>query len=305
MKKRTLTTLWASLALLCGTVSSLSAQQTYDDKLQQDREAIKAMCGCYEVTFEFGETFAPDTNYTFKPNYRSGGLEWVTLVEDSDRKLVLQHLLIVGDNSIVKHWRQDWLYENTDLYLFDQGNHWRYTRLPKNEVRGQWTQKVFQVDDSPRYEGSATWVHVDGRHFWENTTPAPLPRREFTQRSDYNVMIRRNRHEITQYGWMHEQDNNKVLRSEAGDKLIAAEKGLNPYRKVDDSRCKPAQDWWKENQAFWAKVRTEWDALFAQNKNLELHGKLDDKPLFMHLFALPADSDQAAIRQVIQKFVKN
>ena len=30
----------------------------------------------------------------------------------------------------------------------------------KKDVRGQWTQKVYQVDDSPRYEGSSTWVHL-------------------------------------------------------------------------------------------------------------------------------------------------
>ena len=30
--------------------------------------------------------------------------------------------------------------------------------------------KIFQVDDSPRYEGTASWVHVDGKSYWENTT---------------------------------------------------------------------------------------------------------------------------------------
>ncbi len=80
------------------------------------------------------------------------------------------------------------------------------------------------------YEGSATWVHVDGKSYWENTTDAPLPRREFSKRSDYNVMTRRNRQEITDYGWVHEQDNDKVLREDS-DKVIAGEKEWNTYTK--------------------------------------------------------------------------
>ena len=97
---------------------------------------------------------------------------------------------------IVKHWRQDWLFQNTDFYSYNGDNQWKYVTKSKDEVKGQWTQKVYQVDDSPRYEGSATWVHVDGKSYWENTTDAPLPRREYTKRSDYNITVRGNRHEI-------------------------------------------------------------------------------------------------------------
>ena len=122
--------------------------------------------------------------------------------------------------------------------MFNGYNQWTYTKKPKSEVKGQWTQKVFQVDDSPRYEGSATWVHVDGKSYWENTTTAPLPRREYTQRSDYNVTMRGNRHEITDFGWIHDQDNEKIVRKEgAEDVVIAKEKGYNVYKKVDDSKC--------------------------------------------------------------------
>ena len=66
--------------------------------------------------------------------------------------------------------------------------HWGYRKLSKAlAAKGTWTQKVFQVDDSPRYEGYATWVHVDGRHYWDSQTDGPLPRREYSKRSDYNV----------------------------------------------------------------------------------------------------------------------
>jgi hypothetical protein len=273
-----------------------------------DNQAIKSMCGCYEVTFEFGETFSPDKDYKFHDNYKSKGLEWVQLVTDEKGKIVLQHLLIVQDSagkqSLVKHWRQDWLYENTDFYLFDKENKWKFVRLPKEKVKGQWTQKVYQVDDSPRYEGSATWIHADGRHFWESTADAPLPRREFTKRSDYNVLKRRNRHEITDWGWLHEQDNDKVLRADnQTDKIIAREKGWDTYQKVEESKCAFAKQWWATNQGFWEEVRKEWHRVFARQKDLILQKSVDEKPLFMHLFTLKPE-ETAAIKPIIEKFVE-
>lgn len=264
----------------------ISISAMAQSKKKQDREAIKSMCGCYEVTFNFAETFAPDKDYKFHDNYRSGGLEWVQLVEDDKNKISMQHLLIVGPSAIVKHWRQDWLYENTSLYTYDKDRSWKHTELPKAKVKGQWTQKVFQVDDGLRYEGSASWVHQDGRHFWEGTADSPLPRREFSKRKDYNVMIRTNRHEITDYGWVHEQDNDKIVRSTADDKLLAEEKGWNTYVKVDDSKCKAAQDWWVKNEQYWSDVREVWDEIYASKTTLTFKGTVDNKVLFQKIFDL-------------------
>ena len=258
-------------------------------KKEKDINAIKSMCGCYEVTFNFTETFnySEDSTYIPSKNKIAHGLEWANLIEDENNKLSIQHILIVGNPAepmIVKHWRQDWLYENTNFYMFNHDNQWTYQSKSAEEVTGQWTQKVYQVDDSPRYEGSATWVHVDGKSYWENTTPAPLPRREYTQRSDYNVTLRGNRQEITDYGWVHEQDNEKIIR-EAGkeDIVLAKEKGFNTYKKVADSRCKAAAKWWTENENKWAAVRKKWDQVFSENQDLELKDKVDNKPLFKQL----------------------
>lgn len=281
-------------------------------KKKQDRQAIKSMCGCYEVKFNFAETFATDDRYTFYDNYSSKGLEWVQLVKDEKNKISMQHLLIVGEEMIVKHWRQDWLYENTDLYTYDKDNAWRYNKLSAKEVKGQWTQKVYQVDDGLRYEGSATWIHADNRSYWESTSDSPLPRREYTKRDDYNVMVRTNRHELTGFGWVHDQDNEKVLRFESGDQLIAQEKGYNTYMKVSDDKCKAAQDWWKQNEQYWADVRVVWDEIFASKKDLTFKSKVDDQVLFEKMFALGKkvtnlgdyDSDVAKqqIKEIIMSF---
>ena len=279
------------------------------EKKEQDKAAIKDMCGCYEVSFNFAETFkyTEDENYQPSKEKHDSALEWVQLVSENKDELVLQHLLIVGNpqkQRIIKHWRQDWIYQNREFYMYDADNRWVFKKLPASQVSGQWTQKVFQVDDSPRYEGSATWVHVDGKSFWENTTDAPLPRREYTKRSDYNVTIRGNRHEITDEGWVHDQDNKKVIRAKGSkDVVLAEEKGYNVYKKVDDTRCIAAQTWWGENKGLWQKVRKQWLRVFNADKDLSLAGKVENKRLYEHLFALENKASKKEIKKIINAFV--
>ena len=298
--------IFTTLALL--VFSHLDAQK----KKSEDVQSILSMCGCYDISFNFAETFGAEKEYEYHDNYYSGGLEWVFPISKSDDNIVLQHLLVVNDTMIVKHWRQDWHYENQDLYVFEKDNTWSYRKLPKEEVKGQWTQKVYQVDDSPRYEGSATWVHYDGKHYWESLADAPLPRREFSKRADYNVMVRKNRHEITDYGWLHEQDNLKVIR-DANDQLLAKEKGWNTYTKVKDSDCQPAIDWWETNQKYWADVRAAWDKVFDNKETLAIEMKVDDKILFQRLFALgkelegenyDSEKSAASIQEIFEMHLK-
>lgn len=301
MKKQT-----SLLLALIFTGIALQAQ----DKKELDKQSIKDMCGCYEVTFNFAETFNYSKDSLYKPSHNeiSSGLEWAEMITDEDNKIVIQHLLQVGNPAepmVVKHWRQDWEYENTDFYTYNANDNWKYVKKPAAEVKGQWTQKVFQVDDSPRYEGSGSWVHVDGKNYWENTSDAPLPRREYTVRSDYNVTVRGNRVEITNKGWIHDQDNEKVIRENGKeDVILAREKGLNTYIKVEDSRCAVAAKWWKDNGKKWALVRNKWDEVYARNKNLSLEEKVDNKHLYKFLFDEEGYNDKASIDEVIDSFVK-
>ncbi|WP_299715924.1 DUF6607 family protein [uncultured Tenacibaculum sp.] len=299
--KKVVTVLMISFILIA------NAQQ---DKKAQDLKAIKSMSGCFEVGFNFAETFNYSKDSLYKPSKKKHdkALEWVEVITDKKSKIQMQHLLIVGPKErphIVKHWRQDWLYENQDLYLFHKDSHWKYKKLDKESVQGQWTQKVYQVDDSPRYEGTATWVHVDGKSFWENTADAPLARRELTKRSDYNVMLRRNRHEITENGWIHNQDNDKIVREDGKeDFLLAQEKGFNTYKRVPDNKCIAAQNWWKNNHGLWKKVRKRWDRAFDNDKDIALQAKVNNKKLYSHLFKLKADASKKQVNEIIDSFIK-
>lgn len=277
---------------------------------QQDVQSIKAMTGCYQVTFNFAETFSPNKEYEKKKNYKSGALEWITVADEAPGKIALQHLLIVnpkgeGKDAIVKHWRQDWLYENTDLYVFDKENHWKYKKLNPNEVKGQWTQVVYQVDDAPRYSGSGSWVHIDGKNYWESNADAPLPRREYTTRNDYNVLNRNNRHEIYSWGWLHNQDNKKLLRTDGQeDQVISEEKGLEYYKKVEDGKCTIAQNYWKEYAPLWKAVRTIWDERLAKKANLEVKKDTKDTYLYEPLMELNPQQTKEAQKLVKDYIVK-
>jgi len=268
-------------------VTSLQSQT----KKKKDINSIKEMCGCFEVRFDFAETFINNDDEDYKPskNYSTTALEWAQIIEENKDMISIQHILISGTNEkpyIIKHWRQDWLYQNTEFYIYYHDNKWNYVKKDKNQVKGQWTQKVFQVDDSPRYEGSGSWVYVDGKSYWENTTSAPLPRREYSKRSDYNTTIRGNRVEVTKTGWIHDQNNSKVIRKEGKeDQILAYEKGYNSYVKVNDSKCTSAAKWWVENKVKWNYVRNKWTQVFNKNKTLSLKKLVDNKPLYRTLFS--------------------
>ena len=262
------------------------------NKLKKDSNAIMNMCGCFEVSFNFSETiklnnredYVPSEDYQTTPVY-----ELAIPIKKNKNEISIQHILQVGDEnyrSIVKHWRQDWLYQNKDMYLYDKDNNWTYKNFSKSDVKGQWTQKVFQVDDSPRYEGSATWVHADGKSYWENSSYAPLPRREYTKRNDYNIMIRGNRHEITKYGWVHDQDNFKVVKDmdSNSEVIIASEKGFNKYTRVDETKCNEAINWWYKNNKKWSFVLDKWNSIYSKKDDISLRRTVENKPLFSFLF---------------------
>jgi len=223
----------------------------------RDRTAILAMAGEYDVTFSFEETVALADGYTLRPPYRVGGSELVLVVEDSTRRVSLQHLLVVerdGKQHVIKHWRQDWTLEDPELFEYRGGKSWEKRALQASDVRCTWTQAVFEVSDGPRYESWGRWTHASGVSSWtSNETWRPLPRREHTKRTDYDVLLGINRHTITPDGWVHEQDNTKfVLGSEP--RALVREHGINRYQRTTTRDFRIAREYWNRTEAFWREV---------------------------------------------------
>jgi len=301
------------LLLASGIVFSQKKPAETAGKKDLDRATILKMEGCYKVTFSFAETFSPNPDYRYDNDRKyESAIELVKVIENTPDRISLQHLLVVNDTMIIKHWRQDWIYENTEFLLYDRKEDkkeiWNHVSLSADKVKGTWTQKVFQVDDSPRYQGYGTWVHVDGRSFWEAKADAPLPRREHTKRNDYNVTGRFSHIEVLEDGWVLEQDNDKILREKnKPDLLIAQEKGIERFWKGEHS-CRAAEDYWAKNQGFWKIAREVWSKKLAKG-TVSIEVSKNGKIIYMRLFNLCEEATKNGefnakkVRESIQNIV--
>lgn len=277
-----------------------------------ERELIKSLAGSYRVTFQFAETFAPDSDYEYHDRKFAGAKEIAHIIEETEDKISIQHILYVGKEMVIKHWRQDWHYENSELLILVKDHEWKKIQLTPEQAKGTWTQKVYQVDDAPRYEGFGTWVHVDGRHFWESEADAALPRREISKRNDYNVLKRHSHIEIFDNGdWVIDQDNEKIIRSIETNKdtLLCMEKGIEKFTKQSYD-ASYALNWWNEQKAFWADVRQIWAGIIADQDRINIP---EDEKLYMAQFELAdqfagdkydAESAQTAIKALLTKHVE-
>jgi len=301
------------LLLAGSTVFSQKNQSETADKKDLDRAAILKMEGCYKVTFSFAETFSPNPDYRYDNDRKyESATELVKVIENTPDRISLQHLLVVNDTMIIKHWRQDWGYENTEFLLYDRKEDkkeiWNNVSVAADKVKGTWTQKVFQVDDSPRYQGYGTWVHVDGRSFWEAKADAPLPRREHTKRNDYNVTGRFSHIEVLEDGWVLEQDNDKILREKnKPDVLIAQEKGIERFWK-GEYNCRAAEDYWAKSQGFWKIAREVWAEKLAKGV-VSIEVSKNGKIIYMRLFKLCEEATKGKagnankVRESIQNII--
>jgi hypothetical protein len=233
---------------------------------QADRERILAMAGDYKVTFDMQEATAWMEGYEPIDAKVSGGYESVRVIEDTGERIVLQHLLVVGgeDNPyVVKHWRQDWQYEPEAILTYEGGDTWEMTPVPEAMRAGRWSQTVYQVDDSPRYAGWGQWEVTHGVTRWRsNWTTRPLARRDATRNPIYDRYIGINRHQLTPNGWIHWQDNTKMMPAQDGSGElvpVVQEYVLNTYERFDGYNVAAAESYWEKTAPFWNAVRAKWD----------------------------------------------
>lgn len=281
--------MWISaLFFLLGTCL-LSAQES-------DQKIIDKLCGCFQVDFRYAETFSPDPDYRFHDREETGGTAELALpIEWSERKIVIQHLLIVGPATIVKHWREEWTYEDPVIWRYQGDRTWVKEILPASAVKGKWTQSVWEVADEPRYQGFSQFIFTDGKIIWQNTTDAPLPRREYSKRNDYNILRRTNRLNITDSGYLHEQDKQKIIRQKGRDQLLVEEKGHNIYQRIPEAECLAAKEYWKKNGSYWSRVRNIWAGYLATHQSITLKNKVDNRMLHEYLIDLGNDFEAQKI----------
>lgn len=295
--------LGAALILLAAACSPTEQSSTATEEIaersealfERDRESILAMTGNYRVRFDFTETVPLAPDYTLKEPKVSGGYEMVRVLEDTGEFISLQHTLVVGPQDspfVIKHWRQDWQYEPERVLMFIGGNAWQWDPVAKQDGQGAWSQTVYQVDDGPRYGAVGRWTYENGLAEW--TPPRewrPLPRRDMTTRDDYHAVSAVNRHVITPWGWVHEQDNTKLILSGTPTPLVR-ETGVNTYQRYDDFPYAKGEEYWEATDEYWRVIRAEWADIADQSDAFAITVKGETEAVYMPLLQL-ADSIQS------------
>lgn len=267
---------------------------------ERDRRAILAMAGDYRVTFDFLEVapFIAQEN----PNapYQSWGTEKIYVDQDEGEFISLVHILemrviqkdgAVSEPMVTKHWRQDWRYQPKRIVEHQGRDRWRQRALDAAAVKGAWSQTVYQVDESPRYASVGRWEHTPSFSTWmSGETWRPLPRREWSVRDDYQVLVGTNRHTINATGWVQEENNLKtVLTSEraidATRPYLAREYGVARYERIRDQQFAAGDRYYGRTKVFWEQVRERWAKVFASQGVITLRGPVDKLGLFHPLFA--------------------
>lgn len=258
--------LFASAAVPAAAHPPLATEQAAPD-FERDRADILAMAGNYKVRFDMQESTRWDPAYTPLAAKTSGGHEVVRVIEDSGRRISLQHLLVIeheGKTHIIKHWRQDWDYEPARVLVYSDRNRWTWEDVPAERRKGAWSQTVWQVDDSPRYGGYGQFTTTGGVRRWRSSwTWRPLARRDAVRNPVYDRYLSINRHQNGPDGWIHWQDNMKLGLKDGKLVPFVQEYVLNSYTRFDGYDVKAADDYWAATKDYWAAVRAAWDRVAA------------------------------------------
>lgn len=254
---------------------------------EAEQNQIRSQVGCFDVTFQFKETETLIPGAVASPDHLSHGLEYVILDTDEPGRMIFQHILVTPFGP-QKHWRQEWVYEGTDLLTYVGTRHWQTQKI--SAPQGQWVQRVYQVDDSPRYECTGKWDTTS--QSWECLAPSPLPRREFTVRSDYDILMRGNIVQIKSDGWVHGQKNEKF--STVSGTVVAKEEGANTYVRTAASRCESAEQWWKDNGQTWKVIQDMWLHIRGHHTELKMKARVDGKLLWERLFEIAEEASAKA-----------
>jgi hypothetical protein len=282
---------------------------------ERDRRAILAMAGPYRVSFDFLEVVRFDPALKPDAPYQSWGTEYVFVAEDRPDFVALQHILVmrvvgVSEPMVVRHWRQEWRYEATSLLAYEGANTWARRPVAGTDRRQAWTQTVLQVDDSPRYAAAGRWQHTGSMSTWiSDETWRPLPRREFSVRKDYDVLVGTNRHTVLPGGWVQEENNLKF--SVPRGKALAREYGVARYERIRDYDFGPGETYYSRTEPFWAEVRAAWRELEERAGRFTMRAPADQGQLFIPFFeyadklaaGAPFDRDDARafVRRTLQE----
>lgn len=284
-----------------------------DQALARDRAAILSLAGVYEVTFRYEEVAALRSGYELAAPQRSSAREWIFVVEDQGDRIVLQHLLLIGEPAlVVKHWRQDWQHAPATALQYVDAQIWRHGAFALAGMPGVWTRSVMEVDDGPAYTNWGRWSHAETMNaesnyttapdtqgspvsntangigsIWTSVTPvlAPLPRREASRQNDYEVLWVEDEIALTPQGWAQQQSLTKSVFVPTVPPLVR-ESGLVSYQRSETLDVAAARAYWNQVGPYWAEARAAWGQALRSRRDLKVFAEANGQVRWRRLFAV-------------------
>lgn len=285
---------------------------------ERDRRAILAMAGSYRVTFDFLEVASFAGDGTRPRPYQSWGTEKVYVDRDEPGFVSLVHILEmrvvdaagkVSEPFVQKHWRQDWRYEPGEIIEHAAGPRWLRRTVSRDERRGAWSQTVYQVDESPRYSALGRWEHNAAFSTWiSGETARPLPRREWSARQDYQLLVGTNRHTVLPLGWIQEENNLKQAAAGSSLPYLGREYGVARYERLKEADFAASDAYYMATRDYWRAVLQAWDEIWSKRREVLLKANSDESGAFAGLFdladqyaagTLPLDAARPKIRAAL------
>jgi hypothetical protein len=128
-------------------------------------------------------------------------------------------------------------------------------------------------------------------------------------RSDYQVLAGRNRHTILPGGWVHEQDNQKLVVNDGKPRRIAREIGVDRYERLRDFDFTAADAYWNATASFWELVRRGWAQRVARDSRFRVRASCQGEEAFVPFFrtagrlesgeAISPDAQRAEVERIL------
>ena len=325
------------------TVESQTALPEKDQgPLARDRSAILGLAGVFDVDYRYEEVVALREGYTPALPQKARAREVVLVAEDTPDRIVLQHLLLIGDPAlIVKHWRQDWRHAPSTALQYVDDQIWRRAPFPQAGSEGVWVRSVFEADGAPTYSNWGRWSHPaepadpataeaspvvgsepaapeddveEAEVRWSSLTPvlAPLPRRESARRGDYEVMWVGDEITLTPSGWSQQQSLTKSVFVPTVPPLVR-ESGSVTYRRLEQDSAATAEVYWQNVGPYWAVTREAWAEVFRSRRDVKIFDQVNGAPRWRSVFAVveaaasagqPVEEIRQALDPVFREFVE-
>lgn len=241
---------------------------------QKDLLAMQALPGCFLVAKRAVDTFRLQKEYKASLPYNENYHVFIVAEAiGAGKKGTRFQFIEQREAEVRKGQTLEWRWQEIEMILFRKPFFWQKVSLNEGITRNTWMLRKYFASGDPNYQCIASWHHSFNHHSWECFTWSPLPERERSQRSQYNVLARGAVYRATHLGWRHEQNNEKVLLEAGRADWLAQERVEIDYRKVHPKECRKASTYWRNNKNIWHDVQEQWARIFAERGSVQFNSE--------------------------------